>query len=72
MSKENDEINLFKTIIYKALIDSHFKDRLCSNPKKTLKDEFNLQIPEDKDVVFCADTKSKVHVIIPYLVERKN
>lgn len=57
--------NLQNKIIKKAWSDPLFKQALLSNPKETLKKEFNLEIPDNITLTVVEEAKDHFYLTIP-------
>lgn len=52
-------------IIQRALTDENFKERLLKDPKKTLKEEYNIIIPKGIKLSVFAETHKHWYLVIP-------
>ncbi|MGZ9583926.1 NHLP leader peptide family RiPP precursor [Paenibacillus marinisediminis] len=60
-----NKLQLKEQIIQKAWEDPAFKQKLLSDPKAALQDEFNIIVPEDINLVVIEETSSTFGLVIP-------
>lgn len=59
--------NDIKTVILKALKDANFKKKLLENPKKILKEECGISIPENISIQFLEESEKQKYLILPHI-----
>lgn len=59
-----DNLNLYKTIMQKALTDPDFRDNLREDPEGTLKAE-GMEFPEGVKVNLVEDSEGVINVVLP-------
>ena len=52
-------------LIAKASEDDAFRDRLLSNPRSTIAEEFNLSIPPELSIEVHEETSTTAHLVLP-------
>jgi hypothetical protein len=61
----SEEQSLRDQIIQKAWEDEEFKKQLLENPKKALKEAFNIDVPDNIELEAVEETANKLHLVIP-------
>lgn len=61
----NERQELQNKIIEKAMTDDVFKKALQENPKQALKDEFDIDLPEDVKIEVLEETSNKYYITLP-------
>jgi hypothetical protein len=61
MAQENQE----QIIIEKAMRDASFRQRLLSDPRRALQEEFGITAPADVHIHVHEETPRDVHIVIP-------
>lgn len=56
---------LKKLLITKCIKDPSFKDKLLKNPKEALKQELNIQLPEEIRINVYEDTEQTFNIVLP-------
>lgn len=59
-----DNLNLYKTIMQKALTDPNFRDDLIDDPEGTLRGE-GMEFPEGVKVNLVEDSNDVINVVLP-------
>lgn len=57
--------NMIKKLLAKAEEDTGFRKRLVANPNSALKEAFDIEIPEDFNVVVHEDNARTAHLVLP-------
>src|SRR5690242_3651512 len=52
-------------IIYKAMTDPSFRQRLLSNPKTVLEQEMGVTLPATVNIQIHEDNASTIHLVLP-------
>ncbi len=52
-------------IIYKAMTDPNFRQRLLSNPKTVLEKEMGVTLPTTVNIQVHEETETTVHLVLP-------
>ena len=68
-SNMESQENLIKKLVAKAEADSDFRARLVSNPGSALKETFDIDMPEDFNVVVHEDDARTAHLVLPASAE---
>ena len=61
----NQRKNLEEKLIEKALKDNDFKQRLISDPREVLKEEFNISIPSSINLNVIEEKENEITLVIP-------
>ena len=56
---------MVEKLIAKAQEDSDFRGRLVANPNSALKEAFDIEVPEDFNVVVHEDDVRTTHLVLP-------
>ena len=65
MAHSNDRSGMEKALISRALKDDAYRQRLSSDPKGVLRDEFGMNLPDDLDMEVVQETPNKVYLVLP-------
>ena len=57
--------SIIDKLIAKAQEDTDFRGRLVANPNSTLREAFDIEVPEDFNVVIHEDDARTAHVVLP-------
>ena len=57
--------SMMEKLLAKAQEDADFRGRLVSNPSSALKEAFDLEVPEDFNVVVHEDDARTAHLVLP-------
>jgi hypothetical protein len=49
----------------KAATDKNFRKKLIADPKKAIKDEFKISVPDDVKIKVVEDTGDTFHFVLP-------
>ena len=61
--------SLIEKLVAKADEDSSFRARLLSNPSSALKEAFDIEVPDDFNVVVHEDDARTAHLVLPASAE---
>ena len=59
--------NFYREILARSLKDKIFRTRLIECPEKTLKEEFNINIPEDIHIKVLENSSSEYYIVLPHV-----
>ena len=57
--------SMMEKLIAKAQDDADFRGRLVANPSSALKEAFDIDVPEDFNVVIHEDDARTAHLVLP-------
>ena len=57
--------DLMEKLIAKTQEDTDFRERLIANPNSGLKEAFDIEVPEDFNVVIHEDDARTAHLVLP-------
>ena len=57
--------SMMEKLLAKAQEDTDFRGRLVANPNSALKEAFDLEVPEDFNVVVHEDDARTAHLVLP-------
>ena len=61
--------SLMEKLIAKAQEDAAFRKRLIANPSSALKEDFDVDVPDDFNVVVHEDDARTAHLVLPASAE---
>ena len=65
MAHSNDRHSMEKALISRAMKDDAYRQRLMSDAKGVLRDEFGMNLPADLDMQVVQETPNKVYLVLP-------
>ena len=57
--------SIFEKLVAKSQQDAEFRGHLLANPHAALKEVFNIELPDDYDVVVHEDSSRTAHLVLP-------
>ena len=64
-NKLETQQSMMEKLIAKAQEDTNFRGRLVANPNSALKDAFDIEVPEDFNVVIHEEDARTAHLVLP-------
>ena len=61
----NSQQSMMEKLIAKAQDDADFRGRLVANPSSALKEAFDIEVPEDFNVLVHEDDARTAHLVLP-------
>ena len=61
--------SMLERMVAKSEEDTDFRARLLANPKTALKEAFDVEVPDDFNVVVHEDDARTVHLVLPAAAE---
>ena len=62
-------MSMLKELIAKANSEADFRERLKANPRSALMEAFDIELPDDFDVVVHEDDARTAHLVLPSSAE---
>jgi hypothetical protein len=59
--------NFYREILARSLKDKIFREKLINSPRKTLKEEFDINIPEGINIKVLEDSPSEHYIVLPHM-----
>ena len=61
--------SMLEKLIAKTEADANFRNRLLANPNSALKEVFDIEVPDDFNIVVHEDDARTAHLVLPESVE---
>lgn len=61
--------SMLEKLIYKAQNEADFRERLRANPSSALKEAFEIEVPDDFNIVIHEDDARTAHLVLPASAE---
>ena len=61
--------SMLEKLIARTEEDKNFRSRLVADPSSALKDAFNIDVPDDFNIVIHEDDARTAHLVLPASVE---
>lgn len=61
--------SMLEKLIAKTEADANFRNRLLANPNSALKEVFDIEVPDDFNIVVHEDDARTAHLVLPESIE---